>query len=265
MAANAPLTTAYLLKDQLKTLWFADDESTARSAWQEWYDMAISSGITALGGFAKRLAPYLEGIMSSTRHRLNTSVLEGMNNQIKVIKRMAYEYQQGLEHRQQEALRDTLHRADELELSDLIDEVDAVEALDATLIALVNRVDAQEAGMAFGPGLSALADGDLDRMGLVDGAAHPLIALGVAQVVEVAVGYPREALVVGIAEHRVSALAELAGGRPREGAVQGIELGEPADIGRGVAPGEGRRRRAAAVAEAPCAAELLDQPGDLRL
>lgn len=92
LAANASLTTAYVLKDQLKTLWFADDEATARSAWQEWYDMATSSGIEALGRFAKRLAPYLEGILSSARHRLNTSVLEGMNNRIKVIKRMAYGY-----------------------------------------------------------------------------------------------------------------------------------------------------------------------------
>lgn len=30
LAANASLTTAYVLKDQLKTLWFADDEATAR-------------------------------------------------------------------------------------------------------------------------------------------------------------------------------------------------------------------------------------------
>ena len=29
LAANASLTTAYLLKDQLKTLWFADDETAA--------------------------------------------------------------------------------------------------------------------------------------------------------------------------------------------------------------------------------------------
>ena len=92
LAANASLATAYLLKDQLKTLWFADDEATARSAWQEWHDMATSSGIEALSHFAKRLAPYLEGILSSTRHRLNTSVQEGMNNRIKVIKRMAYGY-----------------------------------------------------------------------------------------------------------------------------------------------------------------------------
>lgn len=92
LAANASLTTAYLLKDQLKTLWFADGEAAARHAWQTWYDMAMGSGIEALGRFAKRLAPYLEGILSSARHRLNTSVLESMKNRIKVIKRMAYGY-----------------------------------------------------------------------------------------------------------------------------------------------------------------------------
>ena len=92
LAANASLTTAYLLTDQLKTLWFADDEATARSAWQEWAGMALSSGIDALVRFTRKLEPYLEGIISSARHRLNTSVLEGMNNRIKVIKRMAYGY-----------------------------------------------------------------------------------------------------------------------------------------------------------------------------
>ncbi len=32
----------------------------------------------------------LEGILVHCRHPLNTSVLEGINNRIKVIKRMAY-------------------------------------------------------------------------------------------------------------------------------------------------------------------------------
>ena len=92
LAVNASLTTVYLLKDQLKTLWFADDEAAARGAWQEWAGMALGSGIDALVRFTRKLEPYLEGIVSSAQHRLNTSVLEGMNNRIKVIKRMAYGY-----------------------------------------------------------------------------------------------------------------------------------------------------------------------------
>lgn len=92
LAANAPLTTVYLLKSQLKELWYAPSEDEARRRWQEWFQMALESGLKPLITFARRLRPYLEGIVASARYRLNTSVLEGMNNRIKVIKRMAYGY-----------------------------------------------------------------------------------------------------------------------------------------------------------------------------
>jgi len=36
--------------------------------------------------------PYIDGFIASAIYHLNTSVLEGMNNRIKVIKRMAYGY-----------------------------------------------------------------------------------------------------------------------------------------------------------------------------
>lgn len=42
--------------------------------------------------FARLLKSYAEGIIAGVRYRLNTSVLEGMNNRIKVIKRTAYGY-----------------------------------------------------------------------------------------------------------------------------------------------------------------------------
>ncbi len=92
LAANEPLTTVYLLKSQLKELWYAPSEAEARRRWKEWFGMAILSGLKPLMAFAKRLRPYLEGIVASALYRLNTSVLEGMNNRIKVIKRMAYGY-----------------------------------------------------------------------------------------------------------------------------------------------------------------------------
>lgn len=92
LAVNAPLTTVYILKAQLKELWYAPDEDVARARWKCWLSMAEESGIKALQVFAKRLSNYLEGIVSSASYRLNTSVLEGMNNKIKVLKRMAYGY-----------------------------------------------------------------------------------------------------------------------------------------------------------------------------
>ncbi|KNC92269.1 hypothetical protein GM30_18235 [Trabulsiella odontotermitis] len=47
---------------------------------------------TALKQFAEKLREYVSRIIASARNWLNTSILEGMNNKIKVIKRMAYGY-----------------------------------------------------------------------------------------------------------------------------------------------------------------------------
>ena len=86
------MNTAVDLKDQLKELWYAPSEAEARQRWQNWFDLAMSSGLAPLQQFARRLKDYVEGIVASAVYRMNTSVLEGMNNKIKVIKRMAYGY-----------------------------------------------------------------------------------------------------------------------------------------------------------------------------
>lgn len=81
-----------MLKAQLKELWYAPSENEARRRWGGWFTMALDSGIKPLMLFAKRLQSYLPSIVASAIFRLNTSVLEGMNNRIKVLKRMAYGY-----------------------------------------------------------------------------------------------------------------------------------------------------------------------------
>jgi len=90
LAANAPLATVYLLKTALKEVWFAPSVPEGARRWRNWYRMVIDSGLTPLILFAKRLKPYLRGILASARFPMNTSILEGVNNRIKVIKRMAY-------------------------------------------------------------------------------------------------------------------------------------------------------------------------------
>lgn len=40
--------------------------------------------------FARRLTPYVPGILAHCRYPLGTNLIEGINNKIKVIKRMAY-------------------------------------------------------------------------------------------------------------------------------------------------------------------------------
>ena len=51
---------------------------------------ALRSRIPPLIRFARRLRPYLAGILAHCRYPLGTNLIEGINNKIKVIKRMAY-------------------------------------------------------------------------------------------------------------------------------------------------------------------------------
>jgi len=90
--ANRALMTVYVLKDDLKHLWSYRSEGWARRFWKHWYRRAIRSRIEPLKAFARKLIPYLPGILAHSRWRLHTSLLEGINNRIKVIKRVAYGY-----------------------------------------------------------------------------------------------------------------------------------------------------------------------------
>ena len=92
LAANQALTTVYVLRDELKRLWYFRRQGWAERAWNTWYQHAQESGINALQRFAERLKPYLHGIFARCRHPIHTSVVEGINNTIKVIKRRAYGY-----------------------------------------------------------------------------------------------------------------------------------------------------------------------------
>ena len=90
LAANAPLATVYLLKTAIKEIWFGPNVREGARRGKDWYRLTIDSGIAPAIAFAKRLRKYLRGILASAIFPLNTRVLEGVNNRIKVIKRMAY-------------------------------------------------------------------------------------------------------------------------------------------------------------------------------
>ena len=90
LAANRALLTVYLLKDDLKRLWRYRSEAWARKFWKGWKRRALRSGLEPLKTFVRRLEPYLPGILAHCRWPLGTNLVEGINNKIKVIKRMAY-------------------------------------------------------------------------------------------------------------------------------------------------------------------------------
>lgn len=92
LAANQALATVYVLKDDLKHLWDYTYEGAARRFWEGWLERAASSGLEPLKKFAENLKERLTGILAHCRWPLHTSLLEGINNKIKVLKRMAYGY-----------------------------------------------------------------------------------------------------------------------------------------------------------------------------
>jgi transposase len=90
LQANKKLATVYILKDDLKHLWDYHYPGAALRFWKGWYGRAIRSRIAPLVRFARNLKAHLATIVAHCRWRLSTSLLEGINNKIKVIKRMAY-------------------------------------------------------------------------------------------------------------------------------------------------------------------------------
>ncbi len=90
LAANRKLATVYVLKDDLKALWDYRHVGYAWRFWLEWFQRAIRSRIEPLKLFARRLKERIDGVLAHCRWPLHTSLLEGINNKIKVMKRMAY-------------------------------------------------------------------------------------------------------------------------------------------------------------------------------
>ncbi len=92
LQANRRLAAVYILKDDLKHLWQYTYPGAAVRFFDEWYQRAMRSRIEPLKGFARHLRDKLTGILAHCRYPLHTSLLEGINNKIKVLKRMAYGY-----------------------------------------------------------------------------------------------------------------------------------------------------------------------------
>ena len=90
LAANLALFTVYVLKEDLQRLWTYKYPGAARRCWADWHARARESDLPALVRFAEHLATRIDGVLNHCRYPLNTGFLEGINNKIKVLKRMAY-------------------------------------------------------------------------------------------------------------------------------------------------------------------------------
>ena len=90
LAINKPLCTVYILRDALKKMWEYRYPKAAETWFKGWYKRAIRSRIEPLKKFARSLKERLHGILAHCTHPIHTGILEGINNKVKVIKRVAY-------------------------------------------------------------------------------------------------------------------------------------------------------------------------------
>lgn len=105
---NQPLSVAYYLKEELRTLWQYRDIKEMASFLDDWIRRAMESGIAPLATFAKTLLAFRQAILNSAKHPVSNGKLEGINNKIGAMQRVHY----GLRDFQFLTLRLlTLHRA----------------------------------------------------------------------------------------------------------------------------------------------------------
>ena len=92
LKVNRKLNAAYILRDALKHLWECTDQFDAVMWFHGWYERAVRSRVEPLVKFARAMKKRIGGILSHCSHPISNGLLEGINNKVKVIKRVAYGY-----------------------------------------------------------------------------------------------------------------------------------------------------------------------------
>ena len=92
LKSHRVLATCYAMKEEMNRLFELRDRDKAYYGWTKWFTAAKESGIPQLQKFAELKKKRLKGLVAHATHPISTGKLEGMNNKIKVAKRIAYGY-----------------------------------------------------------------------------------------------------------------------------------------------------------------------------
>ena len=72
--------------------WNMPDRESGNQFLDSWIAEARATGLKHFVKLAKTIDDHREGLLAYFSHRISTAPLEGLNNKIKVLKRMAYGY-----------------------------------------------------------------------------------------------------------------------------------------------------------------------------
>lgn len=89
---NENINTAMILVEYFHKLLDRKTVKTFRSGLEKWFGLVKVSGLKPLEKFGKLVEKYLNEIETYISSHLTTAVSEGLNNKIKVLKRMGYGY-----------------------------------------------------------------------------------------------------------------------------------------------------------------------------
>jgi len=87
---NETISKVMILKDTLKLIWECTDRGEAHRQIDEWCMMAQSVHHPSVDAFVRRIKRYNYGILNHCEYPIHTSMLEGINNKIKLIKHKSY-------------------------------------------------------------------------------------------------------------------------------------------------------------------------------
>ena len=87
---NEAISEVMILKDKLKLIWECESREEAKVQIDEWCALATAVHHPSVKTFVNRIRRYEYGILNHCDYPIHTSILEGVNNKIKVIKRKSY-------------------------------------------------------------------------------------------------------------------------------------------------------------------------------
>ena len=87
---NETISKVMIHKDKLKLIWKCESRNEAKRQIDELRALAKTVHHPSVDKFIQRIRRYEYGILNHCDYPINTSVLEGVNNKIKVIKRKSY-------------------------------------------------------------------------------------------------------------------------------------------------------------------------------
>ena len=90
LALNKTISKVMVLKDSLKLIWGTESREDAKRKINDWCSLAKAVNHPSVIAFARRIRRYEYGILNHCDYPIHTSIIEGVNNKIKVIKRSAY-------------------------------------------------------------------------------------------------------------------------------------------------------------------------------